>query len=46
MIRMPHKSLAWQVLLATPKGKAAQSPTKDHMPDYISDLAWSHLGVD
>jgi len=32
--------------LATPKGKAAQSPTKDHVADYACDLAWSYLGVD
>ena len=42
--RMTHKRLARQILLATPTGR--QSSSKDEVADYISDLAWSRLGVD
>jgi len=37
--------LARQVLMATPAGKQARGP-KTRWRDYISDLAWSRLGVD
>jgi len=44
--RMPRKRLARQVLLATPTKKQPSGCPRTKWSDYISDCAWSHLGVD
>jgi len=43
---MPKERLASQVLLVKPTGKSAQRSSKDKVEWYISDLAWSGLGVE
>jgi len=43
--RMHHEILARQVLLAKPTGKRPSGLPRSGWNDYISDLAWSSLGV-
>ena len=43
--RMPQKRWARQVLLATPTGKQPRGRPRTRWCDYISDPAWSRLGV-
>ena len=43
---MPHERLAGQVLLAKPIGELPSSRPRTRWSDYISDPAWSHLGVE
>jgi len=44
--RMPHERLTRQVLLAKPMGKWPRGHLGTRWSDCISDLAWSHLGVE
>ena len=44
--RMSQERLARQVLLATPAGKRPRGRPRTRWRDYISDLAWSSLGVE
>jgi len=43
---MTHERLARQVLLAIPTGKQPRGHSRTSWSDYISELAWSHLGVE
>jgi len=45
---MPQVRLARQVqvLLATPMGNQPRGRPRTRWSDYISDLAWSHLGAE
>jgi len=42
---MPGERLARQVLLATLTGKRSRGRPRTRWSDYISDLAWSRLGI-
>jgi len=44
--RIPHKRLAKQVQLAEPMEKRFRGHPRPSWSDYISDLAWSRLGVE
>jgi len=44
--RIPHKRLARQVQLAEPTEKRFRGHPRPRWSDYISDLAWSRLGVE
>jgi len=44
--RMTHEILARQVLLAEPTGKWSRGHPSTRWSEYISELAWSHLGVE
>ena len=46
MSGISHERLARQVLLARPTGKRPRGRPKTRWSDYISDLAWSRLGVE
>ena len=44
--RMPHERLVRQVLLGKPTAKRPRSCPRPRWSDCISDIAWSHLGVE
>jgi len=44
--RMPHERLARHGVLAKPTRKRPRSRPRPRRSDRISDLAWSHLGVE
>jgi len=44
--RISQKRSARQVLLAKPKGKRSGGRPRTSWSDYVSDLAWSHLGME
>jgi len=43
---MPHKRLVRQVLLAKPTGKPPKCRPRTRWRDFITDLAWSSLGME
>jgi len=43
---MRHERLVRQILLATPTEKGPRCRPRTRWSDYISDLAWSRLGVE
>ena len=44
--RMPHERQARQVLLAKPTAKRPRGRPRSRWSNCISDIAWSHLGVE